>query len=163
MANTASSNDEVRGATPSSLKQLASQLTQWRGMLPRDLRWAEDDPASFSTPQPMTLGGYNPRLDPIRTPSQENSGLPLFITDLDNEPVHHPYAYDIQVAWLRTRYYYAKYMVYRPFVYKALHFPEQMIQEDAEGVAECLCSCLKWPLTLSPTSRRKRLVPFPFC
>ena len=29
-------------------------------------------------------------------------------------------------------------MAYRPFVYKALHFPEQMTLEDAEGVAECL-------------------------
>ena len=159
MTNTASSNDDFRGPTPSSLKQLASQLTQWRGMLPRDLQWAEDDPASFPTPQPMN----NPRLDPNLSPSQENSGLPLFTTDLGSEPVHYTYAYDIQVAWLRTGYYYAKYMVYRPFVYKALHFPEQMTQEDVEGVAECLCSCLKWPLTLSPPSRRKRLVPFLFC
>jgi hypothetical protein len=163
MTNTTSSNDDFRGATPSSLKQLASQLTQWRGMLPRDLQWAEDDPASFPTPQPMTLGGYDPRPDPNLSPSQENFGLPLFTTDLDSEPVHYPYAYDMQVALLRTRYYYAKYMVYRPFVYKALHFPEQMTQEDAEGFAECLCSCLKWPLTLSPTSRRKILVPFLFC
>ena len=162
MTNTPS-NDDFEGATPSSLKQLASQLTQWRGMLPRDLQWAEDDPASSPTPQPMTLGGCNPRLDPNLWPTQENSGLPLFTTDLDSEPVHYPYAYDIQVALLRTRYYYVKYMVYRPFVYKALHFPEQMTQEDAEGVAECFCSCLKWPLTLSPTSRRKRLVPFLFC
>ena len=111
----------------------------------------------------MTLGAYNPRLDPNLSSTQENSGLPLFTTDLDSEPVHYPYVYDIQVALLRTRYYYAKYIVYRPFVYKALHFPEQMTQEDAEGVAECLRSCLKWPLTLSPTSRRKRLVPSLFC
>jgi hypothetical protein len=64
--------------------------------------------------------------------------MPLFTTDLNSEPVHYPYAYDIQVALLRTRYYYAKYMVHRPFVYKALHFPEQTTQEDAQGVAECL-------------------------
>jgi hypothetical protein len=64
---------------------------------------------------------------------------------------------------LRTRYYYAKYIVHRPFVYKALHFPDQMTQEDAQGVAECLRSCLKWPLTLSPASRHKRLIPYLFC
>jgi hypothetical protein len=41
-----------------------------------------------------------------------------------------------------------------------------MTQEDAEGVAECLCSCLKWPLTLSLTnpeqpiaSARRRGIP----
>ncbi|KAG9232702.1 hypothetical protein BJ875DRAFT_513889 [Amylocarpus encephaloides] len=153
------SNEDLSGPIASSLNQLASQLTQWRGMLPRDLQWAEDDPASFLTPQPMALGRYNQPLDPNLSSNQGHSGLPLFTTDLDSEPVHYPYAYDIQVAWLRTSYYYAKYMVHRPFVYKALHFPEQMTQEDAEGVAECLCSCLKWPLTLSPTSHRKRLVP----
>jgi hypothetical protein len=163
ITNTASLNDDLTGATPSSLKQLASQLTQWRGMLPRDLQWAEDNPASFPTLQPMVLGGCNPRLDPNLSPFQENSGLPLFTTDLDSEPVHYPYAYDIQVALLRTRYYYAKYMVYRPLVYKALHFPEQMTHEDAEGVEECLRSCLKWPIALSPASRRKRLVPYLFC
>jgi hypothetical protein len=37
MTNTASSSDGFGGPTPSSLKQLASKLTQWRGMLPRDL------------------------------------------------------------------------------------------------------------------------------
>ena len=159
----ASSNEDLGRPIASSLKQLASQLTQWRGMLPRNLQWAEDDPASFPTPQPITLGRYNQRLNPNLSSHQGHSGLPLFTTDLDSEPVHYPYAYDIQVALLRTRFYYAKYRVYRPFVYKALHFPEQMTQEDAEGVAECLRSCLKWPLTLSPTSRRKRLVPFLFC
>jgi hypothetical protein len=163
MTNTASSSDGFGGPTPSSLKQLASKLTQWRGMLPRDLQWADDDPASFPTPQPMSLGRYSQPLDPNLSPHQGHPGLPLFTTDLDSEPVHYPYAYDIQVAILRTRFYYAKYTVYRPFVYKALHFPEQMTQEDAEGVAECLRSCLKWPITLSPTSRRKRLVPCLFC
>jgi hypothetical protein len=64
--------------------------------------------------------------------------MPLFSTDLDKEPIQYPYVYDIQVALLRTRYYQVKYMVYRPFVYKALHFPEQMTQEDVEAVAECL-------------------------
>ena len=65
--------------------------------------------------------------------------------------MHYRFVYDVQVAVLRTRYYYAKYVVYRPFVYKALHFPEQMTQEDAQGVAECLRvsenGCLRVRLT----------------
>jgi hypothetical protein len=105
-------------------------------MLPRDLQWAEDDPVSFPSPQPA--GGYNQSLDPTLSPQRSRTGVPLFTVDLDSEPVHYPYVYDIQVALLRTRFYYAKYMVHRPFVYKALHFPEQMTQEDAQGVAECL-------------------------
>jgi hypothetical protein len=64
--------------------------------------------------------------------------MPLFLTDLDKEPIQYPFIYDIQVALLRTRYYQAKYMVYRPLVYKALHLPEQITRGDTEGVAECL-------------------------
>lgn len=135
--DTPSSSEEFGGPAASSLKQLAGQLAQWRGMLPRDLQWAEDDPAGFPSPQP-TMGGFNQQLDPNLSQQQGQQNTPLFTTDLDSEPVQYPYVYDIQVALLRTRYYYAKYMVYRPFVYKALHFPEHMTQEDAEGVAECL-------------------------
>jgi len=123
--------------TANSLNQLASSLTQWRGMLPREIQWAEDDPAAF--PAPQTAGSYNQPLDPnLAQQQQAQSPIPLFSADLDSEPVHYPYAFDIQVALLRTRYYYAKHMVYRPFIYKALHFPEQMTQEDAQGAAECL-------------------------
>ena len=131
-----SNNGDFGGPSATSLNQLASQLSQWRSMLPRDLQWAEDDPVSFPSPQPA--GGYNQSLDPTLSPQRSRTGVPLFTVDLDSEPVHYPYVYDIQVALLRTRFYYAKYMVHRPFVYKALHFPEQMTQEDAQGVAECL-------------------------
>lgn len=106
-------------------------------MLPRDLQWAEDDPTSFPTPQSSNLGNFRQSVDPS-LPASSSQNLPLFYSDLDSEPVHYPYVYDIQVALLRTRFYYAKYMVYRPFVYKALHFPEHMTQEDAQGAAECL-------------------------
>ncbi|KAE8440805.1 hypothetical protein EG329_006561 [Mollisiaceae sp. DMI_Dod_QoI] len=156
------SSDEFRGPSTQSLNQLAAQLSQWRGMLPKNLQWAEEDPAGFPSPQPATVAPYNQTLDPSLSPQQILPGTPLFSTDLSIEPVHYPYLYDIQVALLRTRYYYAKYMLYRPFIYKALHSPEQMTQQDAEGVAECLKSCLKWPLLLSPTSRRKRLIPYLF-
>lgn len=109
-------------------------------MLPRDLQWAEDDPTSFPAPQTPNIGSFGQSLDPNLPSlgSRERLSPPLFTPDLDSEPVHYPYVYDIQVALLRTRFYYAKYMIYRPFVYKALHFPEQMTQEDAQGAAECL-------------------------
>jgi hypothetical protein len=130
------SSDEFPGPTASTLKQLASQLDLWRGMLPQVLQWPEDDPTVFPNQDPTS---YGQPLDPSLVnalPAQH--GTPLFTTNLDHEPVHYPFAYDIQVALLRTRYYYAKYMVHRPFVYKALHFPEQMTEEDANGVADCL-------------------------
>jgi len=160
----AETSEDFGGPTANSLKQLASQLNQWRGMLPQELQWGDEDPTSFPTPTSVNIQGYNQALDPsLSPPYPRQSNVALFTADLDSEPVQYSYAYDVQVALLRTRFYYAKYMVHRPFVYKALHFPEQMTQADAEGVAECLQSCLKWPLTHSPTSRHKRLVPQLFC
>jgi hypothetical protein len=132
-SDTPSSSEEPTGPTANSLKQLAGQLSQWRSMLPRELQWAEDDPAGF--PSPQQAGGFIQALDPSLPPQHKGR---LFTTDLDSEPFQYPYVYDIHVALLRTRYYYAKHMVYRPFVYKALHYPEKMTQDDAEGVAECL-------------------------
>jgi hypothetical protein len=134
-SDTPSGSDESTGPTANSLKQLAGQLSQWRGMLPSELQWAEDDPASFPSPQQSQIVGFNQALDPDLSLEQET---PLFTTNLDSEPVQYPYAYDVHVALLRTRYYYAKYMVYRPFVYKAMHYPDYMTQDDAQGVAECL-------------------------
>ena len=149
-SDTPSSNDEFGGPSASSLKQLSMQLTQWRGLLPRELQWAEDDPAGFPAPHSVNLAGFDQPVDPNLGMQASHSGLPFFTTDLDSEPVHYPFVYDIQVALLRTRYYYAKYMVYRPFIYKALHFPEQMTQEDAEGVAECLRASIISPFCSDP-------------
>lgn len=134
----ATTNEDFSGPSADTLKQLASQLDQWRSLLPRDLQWPEDDPTVFPMSAEPTYF-YNQSLDPaLAPPHQGQSGTQLFITDLHREPIQYSYAYDIQVALLRTRYYYAKYMVHRPFIYKALHFPAQMTQEDAEGVADCL-------------------------
>jgi hypothetical protein len=134
----ATSSEDFGGPTASTLKQLASQLDHWRSLLPPELQWPEEDPTVFprlaDVPRP-----YNQSLDPsLATASRGQSGEPLFIPNLDQDAVLYPYAYDIQVALLRTRYYYAKYMVHRPFIYKALHFPDQMTPMDLQGVAECL-------------------------
>jgi hypothetical protein len=134
----ATSNDNFGGPSANVLKSLASSLTEWRSLLPDNLQWAEDDPMAFPAPQPArNVAGFG-QIDPELSPQHAPSRPPLFSTNLDVEPMNYPYLYDIQVAMLRTRYYYVKYMVHRPFIYKALHFPEQMTQEDAEGAAECL-------------------------
>lgn len=155
--------EEFFGPTAHSLKQLCSQLDQWRALLPRSLSWPDDDPTAFPTivgpPSSQASRAYSQTLDP----SLSSQDSPLFSADLMREPTQHPYVYEIQVALLRTRYLYARYMVHRPFIYKALHHPESMTQTDAEGAAECLRCMLRWPLSLSPASRRKRLIPYLFC
>ncbi|KAJ2897190.1 hypothetical protein MKZ38_004873 [Zalerion maritima] len=153
---------------PSTIKQLASQLDQWRGLLPEYLRWEDStgtqtngigtgDMAAMPIPQVV----FNSTTGEIFQSPQQPAFM--FTSDLDAPPQNaYPYAIDIQVALLRSRYYWARYLIYRPFVYKALHHPEQMTREDAAGAAECLRSALKWPVTMVPTSRNKRLIPYPF-
>jgi hypothetical protein len=150
-------SEDFSGPSISTLKQLASSLTAWRKMLPTELRWPEDDPTVFP---PETFTSSVPNLNTAAFFEPHSN---MFNTNLQMEPARFLYAYDVQVALLRTRYYYAKYMVYRPFVYKALHFPDQMTHEDAEGAAWCLKSCLRWPIAMSPTAHRKRLIPYLFC
>ncbi|EDO02155.1 hypothetical protein SS1G_04631 [Sclerotinia sclerotiorum 1980 UF-70] len=137
MDTSSPSTDAFSFLSASGVQQLASQLTQWRGLLPSAIQWDEDDPASF--PSVQTLDQQTRNIDPnLTSPASQDPRSALFSTNIDEEPTRYPYAYDIQVAVLRTRFYYAKYMVYRPFVYKVLHFPELVTPEDAQNVAECL-------------------------
>ncbi|KAG9242385.1 hypothetical protein BJ878DRAFT_535930 [Calycina marina] len=163
-AHPASSTDATK-VIPShdKLKLLASQLGEWRSILPAKLQWDEDQPESFPVLQRQAMDKFMKQVDPNLTPQTGHGDRNLFTADLNAQYIDYPYVYDIQVALLRTRYYYAKYMVYRPYVYKALHFPNLIQEEDAQGVAECLRCCIKWPLALSPASRHKRMIPYLFC
>jgi hypothetical protein len=135
------------------MKQLAAQLDQWRGLLPAYLNWQEHWGGNFASVNHEMYGGSAyPR--PVPDAHQN-----FFTADLDAPTATYPYAADIQAAVLRTRYYYVRYLVHRPFIFKALHHPEHMTHEDAEGVAVCLKSIMLWPITMSPVRGQKRLVP----
>ncbi|CAK7222824.1 hypothetical protein SEUCBS140593_005034 [Sporothrix eucalyptigena] len=88
----------------------------------------------------------------------------MFSANLDALPVAYPFALDLQVALLRSRYYYTKFLVYKPCLYKAMHATSQddLSEEDAAGAAACLQACLSWPVALSPTAAHKRLIPCVF-
>lgn len=164
-----------------TIQHLALQLEQWRGVLPPHLGWQEDSPGAFPN---ANQDLYNPTADTILlSPTTRNTPISpmmdttqhqptsssakptpalMFTTDLDAPATRYPYNLDIQVALLRSRYYYTKYLIHRPFVYKALHAPDAITHDDAAGVAECLKASLKWPITMSPTCMHKRLVPCHF-
>ncbi|GAB1311437.1 hypothetical protein MFIFM68171_01647 [Madurella fahalii] len=163
------------GINQITIQQLALQLEQWRGMLPPHLRWHEDTPGAFpsSSTDLYNASLYTPATTPISpaipttTTSSRSAASTvappfMFTTDLDAIPARYSYALDIQVALLRSRYYYTKYLIHRPFIYKALHHPDAMGHDDAVGAAECLKAMLKWPVAMSPTCRSKRLVPCSF-
>ena len=160
------------GINQLTIQQLALQLEQWRGVLPAHLRWQEDSPGAFPNTSSALYNSslYTPATTPIsptlptgQAAAQEGVTAPfMFTTDLDALPSRYSYILDIQVALLRSRYYYTKYLIHRPFVYKALHHPDAMVHDDAVGVAECLKASLKWPVAMSPTCKNKRLVPCSF-
>ncbi|KAI2607616.1 uncharacterized protein GGS25DRAFT_523139 [Hypoxylon fragiforme] len=138
-----------------TVKQMAAQLDQWRGLLPVYLRWEEENPGAFSGSAEDLYDDqsmYPPPIPDLHTNF-------MFTADLDNTPMSYPYSADVQAASLRARYYYVKYIIYRPFIFKALHHPEHVTRDDAEGIAECLKAMLKWPITMSPTCFHKRLIP----
>ncbi|TLS24638.1 hypothetical protein PpBr36_08825, partial [Pyricularia pennisetigena] len=147
-----------------AVKNLASQAEHWRTMLPPQLRWRETQPGEFPNPSlysdvhNSSVFGTAPSLD-VPSPALSSPSGFMFTTDLDVAPVTYPYNLDIMTAVLRSRYYYIKLVIHRPYVYKALVNPEQMTGEEAEGAAECLRACLKWPVSMSPTHAHKRLIP----
>ncbi|KAF5685695.1 acetate regulatory DNA binding protein [Fusarium denticulatum] len=140
--------------TAAVMKQLDAQLDQWRGMLPSHLRWQDNQDVAFAEPSHNAFGD-------VYTEESLQSNY-MFTPDLDTPPATYPFAADIQTALLRTRYSYNKHLIHRPCVFKALHHPESMTREDAEGAAECLKASVKWPIALSPPCTNKRLVPITF-
>jgi len=91
---------------------------------------------------------------------QDLSASLMFSSDLDGPPTMYAYSMDVQVALLRSRFYHAKILIYRPFVYKAIHHGDHLTRDDADCVANCLQACLKWPVAMSPTCLNKRLIPY---
>ncbi|KAL2134523.1 hypothetical protein VTI74DRAFT_11567 [Chaetomium olivicolor] len=178
MASPFSPTGPCHGVSQTTIHQLALQLEQWRGMLPPHLRWQEDSPGAFpsSNHDAYNAALFTPATTPISaaiattqsTAAAAAAPVPpinaplMFTTDLDLPPARYPYILDIQAALLRSRYYYTKYLIHRPFLYKAMHHPDAMSHDDALGVAECLKAMLKWPIAMSPTSRHKRLIPCGF-
>jgi hypothetical protein len=81
-------------------------------------------------------------------------------------------------ASLRTRYKYAQYLLWRPYVYKVLHFPSSSTNVDLQGCVEAFKvtftylsiiklqiliwleqACSMWPLTYPVFQDQRRLIP----
>lgn len=155
---------------PETIRSLTMQLDHWREtLLPAHLHWREDEPESFPGlapgQGPAVYGAPEPTMDAAEATSAPARGrvgsrAPMFTPTLAAAPpVSYPYAMDIQVALLRSRYYVTKHLIHRPYLYKALHHPDKMTQQDATGLATCLRACLRWPIAMAPACGRKRLVP----
>lgn len=144
--NTAESSDEHGGPPTTVINELARQLESWRALLPAALQWSDAD--RFAYPSANSLYTRRPSM-PLFTVTKES---------MRNEQSFSAIL-DILTAQLRSRYYYARFMIYRPFIFKALHYSELMSPEDRQLAGRCLQSALLWPIAMSTCKDRKRLVP----
>jgi hypothetical protein len=146
----------VQNATPKDyavphthvIQELLRQLDRWRTLLPKALQWGDNDRFVFCKPTAAATAG---------------SPDPMFSFD-ETPTTPHELGGSVAIAsaQLRSRYYYTRFMILRPFVFKALHFPTQMSDEDADYTGQCLQACLLWPIAMHPPKVRKRLIPYLF-
>ena len=112
------------------------QLDTWRSLLPPCLQWSDEDmlqPPESDYPE-----------DELPLPKELECGM------------------NILVAELRSRFYHARFILYRPFVFKALHFPQLMTLHDVDCyVCAVKCAC-SWPIAMAPAKDAKRLIPHLF-
>jgi hypothetical protein len=94
--------------------ELSRQLNAWREHLPPSLNWNDDMERDIAT-HPTTAAA--PQLTMLRDQSAP--------AVLDNSVVLN--------ASLRTRYKYAQYLIWRPYIYRVLHLPNSSTDEDIQG------------------------------
>jgi hypothetical protein len=128
------------------VQELIRQLDTWRNTLPQRLQWSDNERFGFTEVEPTAT---SPRFS--------------FFSSLRNVgPSKIDHNVDIAVAQLRTRFYHARFLVHRPFVYKALHARELMTPGDRAKCSLAIDAACLWPLSLAPPKNKKRLVPHLF-
>ncbi|KAK4231456.1 hypothetical protein QBC38DRAFT_465745 [Podospora fimiseda] len=151
---------------PDRIRECAAELEIWRGLVPVRFAWEERSPVVLpnSIILPRMSTPPSPLINMPSSPGITRQQQPqsMFSIELDDAPERYPNAIDVQIALLRSRYFYTKYLIYRPFIYKALHYPDLMSHTDVVGAIECLRATLKWPVAMSPTCKHKRLIPCMF-
>lgn len=119
------------------ITELFRQLQAWRHHLPPALRWHDDDAVEMLLQDALPGDG-----------------------ELGNNSIYQlPNPTMLLNSSLQTRYKYVMYLIYRPYIYKALHEPDTITTEDLEGCKKALWACASWPLLLPVFQSRKRLIP----
>ncbi|KAL1639577.1 hypothetical protein SLS58_007776 [Diplodia intermedia] len=120
------------------IAELLRQLDGWRTMLPPELRWDDSARASYAAVEADAEAA-----PPSVAPS----------------PVH----VDILLAQLRCRYYYARFTILRPYLWRALHAPPGALALGPaavlDGFVGAVDAMLQWPVAYEPVAGKKRLIP----
>jgi hypothetical protein len=125
------------------IEELCRQLDCWRDALPQGLKWDDNAQVEYTST------------------ASETSGEPWdFFGQLRNlEPYDAHRGLDLILAHLRARYYHARLLLYRLFLYKALHKPRHMTDNDRERCVLAFRTACFWPSCLMPLNDRKHLLP----
>lgn len=123
------------------IREMAYQLNSWRKLLPSSIQWLDDE-----------------RLDSVADPTNIQSTEDISPDKMDISTDQN-LDFAVVVALLRTTFYYARFLIYLPFVYKALHFADCLTADDEEGCAIAIQSMCLWPLSSTPSRDKKYLVP----
>lgn len=128
------------------VREFSRQLDHWQTTLPKPLQWSTSDRLECSQ-------------EGTRVHRFEGDGVSdTFVSTQELKEQ----TYGISKVQLRTRFHFARCMLYRPFVYKALHAPETMKPLDIEYCALAIHSFCAWPLIIVTVKDQKRLFPHLF-
>jgi len=121
--------------------ELQQQLWRWRNHLPTALSWVDEETSDVSGTQPKRLTNEDMEIED----NFMTSSMPDFKFFLN--------------AALQTRYKYAEYTIWKPYIKWVLHPSGSYNERKVENCRQALKACCLWPLTLGPFQSYKRLLP----
>jgi hypothetical protein len=131
---------------PPLIQELIAELDSWRNALPERLKWKDEDKFDYKRVDPLTKRSYPSFSSFLQSARPETIDLNM----------------DIAVAHLRTCFYQARFLIHRPFVYKAFHHRSKVTATDRRLCAFAISAACLWPMSLSPPNSKQHLVPHLF-
>lgn len=122
------------------MQHAADQMEDWRAQLPVPLSWTDEN-----SPVPET--GNVPSPQPFR------------VTNAPDEPLADPDRWNLVTAQLRNKFYFMRSWIFQPYIYQALHFPEEVKPGSGDKIARCLQDILLASITMYPLRPQRILVP----
>jgi hypothetical protein len=104
-------------ASKDLVEEFSIQLQVWKDHLPTSLWWDDD----LSLSRALVESGSRP-----------------FILDIHDKHCDIVDPALIMIALLQTRHKFASFLIYRPYIYKALHDPEFITEDDLNGCIKAL-------------------------
>lgn len=128
------------------MQELGRQLDSWRVQLPVPLQWSDDELAGA-----LNLG---------TSPTDARSSSTLPTTDFDAYFTN--VGLEMTAVEIRARFYFARFILGRTYIFKALHFPAKMEEKDVELCGSAIAAGCMLPAALAPARQNKRLLPHLF-